>query len=356
MIKRRRYKSKPSFLKKVLISFVVILILFSLLLANRLYSYIYQPNIKLNDKTEEFVYIPSNSKFKDVIEILINNGLLIDKNSFEWVAERKNYKYNIKPGRYFLNRELNNNQLINLLRSGAQVPIQVRFNSLRSKEELAGIISHHLEPDSIDIVSYFSDSTFLSENELNINNISCLFIPNTYEFYWNTNEKDFVNRMLNEYNRFWNNDRTKKAKNLGLTRTEVAILASIVEMETYKKDERPTIARLYLNRLEKRMRLQSDPTVIYAIGDFSIKRVLTRDLKFDSPYNTYINKGLPPGPICFPSINSIDAVLNASDNNYLFMCAKEDFSGYHNFASTSKEHNKNAKKYRRALNKLKIMR
>jgi len=321
-----------------------------------LYSYIYQPNINLNDKNEEYIYIPTNSKFQDVIKILINNGLLIDKNSFEWVAERKNYKYNIKPGRYFLNRELNNNELINLLRSGAQVPIQVRFNNLRSKEELAGKISKQLEPDSIDIVRYFSDSTFLSENELNSFNISCLFIPNTYEFYWNTNSKDFVNRMLNEYNRFWNNDRVSKARKLGLTRTEVSTLASIVEMESYKKDERPTIARLYLNRLEKNMRLQSDPTVIYAIGDFSIKRVLTKDLKYDSPYNTYKNKGLPPGPICFPSINSIDAVLNASDNNYLFMCAKEDFSGYHNFATTSNEHNKNAKKYRRALNKLKIMR
>ena len=162
--------------------------------------------------------------------------------------------------------------------------------------------------------------------------------------------------MLKEYDIFWNKERREKATEKGLSRTETIALASIVESESYKKEERPIIARLYLNRLEKDMILQSDATIIFAIGDFSIRRVLTKDLKIDSPYNTYINKGLPPGPICLPSINAIDAVLNASNNNYLFMCAKEDFSGFHNFATTAKEHMRNAKKYRRALNKRKIMR
>ena len=327
-----------------------------MLLAHRLYSYVYQPNITFNEKSEQFIYIPTNSKFSDVVRILSDEGLLIDKNSFEWVAERKNYRYNAKAGRYFINRELNNNELINLLRSGMQIPVKVTFNHLRTKEQLAGKISTQIEADSIAIINQLSDTTFLIETGLNNDNVSCLFIPNTYEFYWNTSATEFLNKMQKEYDKFWNNERLKKAATIGLTEFEVSTLASIVEMESYKKDERPIIARLYLNRLKKGMKLQSDPTIIFAVGDFTIRRVLTKDLKIDSPYNTYLHKGLPPGPICLPSINAIDAVLNASKNDYLFMCAREDFSGYHNFAKTSKEHSKNARKYRRALNKQKIMR
>ena len=325
-------------------------------MAHRLYSYVYQPNIKLNEKTQQFIYIPTNSRFSDIVRILSDEGLLIDKNSFEWVAERKNYKYNIKAGRYFINRELNNNELLNLLRSGEQIPVKVTFNNLRTKQQLAGKITSQIEADSIAIIQHLNDTTFLIETGLNPNNVNSLFIPNTYELYWNTSAKQFVDRMQKEYNKFWNNERLKKAETIGLTKFEVSALASIVEMESYKKDERPIIARLYLNRLKKGMKLQSDPTIIFAIGDFTIRRVLTKDLRIDSPYNTYLHKGLPPGPICIPSINAIDAVLSATKNEYLFMCAKEDFSGYHNFAKTSKEHSKNAKKYRRALNKQKIMR
>ena len=356
MKKRRKFKEKSSFIKKVIISFVAIIFLFGILLAHRLYSYVYQPNIKLNEKTQQFIYIPTNSRFSDIVRILSDEGLLIDKNSFEWVAERKNYRYNIKAGRYFINRELNNNELLNLLRSGEQIPVKVTFNNLRTKQQLAGKITSQIEADSIAIIQHLNDTTFLIETGLNPNNVNSLFIPNTYELYWNTSAKQFVDRMQKEYNKFWNNERLKKAETIGLTKFEVSALASIVEMESYKKDERPIIAQLYLNRLKKGMKLQSDPTIIFAIGDFTIRRVLTKDLKIDSPYNTYLHKGLPPGPICIPSINAIDAVLNASKNDYLFMCAKEDFSGYHNFAKTSRGHTKNAKKYRRALNKRKIMR
>ena len=355
--RRRKFKrKKPSFAKKVIISFIGIILLFGVLLAHRLYSYVYQPNIKLNDKAEQFVFIPTNSVFSDVVRILSDEGLLMDKNSFEWVAERKNYKFNVKAGRYFINREMNNNELVNMLRSGMQVPLRLSFHNLRTKQQLAGKIAKQLETDSLSIIQLINDSTFLDTNGLTKENVSSIFIPNTYEFYWNTSAKQFAERMLKEYNIFWNSERRKKAAEKGLTTTKTITLASIVESESYKKEERPIIARLYLNRLEKGMKLQSDPTIIFAIGDFSIRRVLTKDLKIDSPYNTYINKGLPPGPICLPSINSIDAVLNASDNNYLFMCAKEDFSGYHNFAISAKEHSRNAKKYRRALNKRKIMR
>jgi len=352
----RKRRKKPSFIRKFFISFVVLILLFGVLLAHRLYSYVYQPNITLNEKSEQFIYIPTGSGFRDVVGVLSDNGLLIDANSFEWVSERKNYKRNIKAGRYFINREMSNNELVNMLRSANQVPINIRFHNIKTKEELAEKIANQIEADSISILSILSDSIFLDTNKFTTENINSIFIPNTYEFYWNTSAEQFINRMLKEHHIFWNKERVKKAKDKGLQQTEISTLASIVESESYMKDERPIIARLYLNRLKKGMKLQSDPTIIFAIGDFSIRRVLTKDLKIDSPYNTYINKGLPPGPICLPSRNSIDAVLNASENNYLFMCAKEDFSGYHNFAKTAKEHNRNAKKYRRALNKRKIMR
>ena len=322
-----------------------------------LYSRIYQPNIVLTDNIKKYIYIPSDSKFSDVVKVLSENGLLINANSFEWLANKKKYDSNIKPGRYVINRALNNNDLVNLLRSGKQVPIKVTFNNLRNKEQLAGKIASQIEADSLSIIKYITDTAFLNKLQLNTDNVACLFIPNTYEFYWNTSVESFVNRMVREYSDFWNSSRKKKALEIKLNYYQVAVLASIVEKEqSIKRDERPKIAGLYLNRLKKRMKLESDPTLIFALGDFTIKRVLNKDKKVESPYNTYKNKGLPPGPICIPSINAIDAVLNASEHKYIFMCAKEDFTGYHNFAKTYAKHLLNARKYQKALNKRKIMR
>ena len=309
------------------------------------------------DNDEKYIYIPSNSEFTDVVKILSENGLLINANSFEWLAKQKKYDANIKSGRYRINRALNNNDLVNLLRSGKQTPIKVTFNNLRNKEQLAGKIASQIEADSLSILNYITDTTFLNKLQLNTDNVACLFIPNTYEFYWNTSVEGFVNRMVKEYSNFWNSSRKKKAADIKLNYYQVAVLASIVEKEqSIKRDERPEIAGLYLNRLKKRMKLESDPTLIFALGDFTIKRVLTKDKKVESPYNTYKNKGLPPGPICIPSINAIDAVLNASEHNYIFMCAKEDFTGYHNFAKTYAKHLIYARRYQKALNKRKIMR
>ena len=300
-----------------------------------LYSRVYQPNIVLPDNTEKYIYIPTSAEFHDVVKVLSENGLLINANSFEWLAKQKKYTSNIKAGRYKINRALNNNDLVNLLRSGKQTPIKVTFNNLRNKEQLAGRIASQIEADSLSIINYITDTTFLNKLQLTTDNVACLFIPNTYEFYWNTSVEGFVNRMVKEYSSFWNSSRKKKAAAIKLNYYQVSALASIVEKEqNIKRDERPEIAGLYLNRLKKRMKLESDPTLIFALNDFSIKRVLNKDKKVDSPYNTYKHKGLPPGPICIPSINAIDAVLNASDNKYIFMCAKEDFSGYHNFAKT----------------------
>ena len=357
MNKRRKHNKRSDF-RKFVISFLLIAILGGGGLVYELYSRVYLPNIIFsNNSTEKYIYIPTGADFLQVLDTLNANGLLININSFEWLSEQKNYDTNIKPGRYKIDRALNNNELVNLLRSGKQTPVQVTFNNLRTKEDLAANIATQIEADSSSIMAYITDVIFQRGLDLNDDNISCIFLPNTYEFYWNTSADEFVNRMLKEYSNFWNTRRKSQAANIGLNYCEVSVLASIVEKEqSLRIDERSKIAGLYLNRLEKRMKLQSDPTVIFAIGDFSIRRVLKKDLKVDSPYNTYLHKGLPPGPICLPSIHAIDAVLNASKNDYIFMCAKEDFSGYHNFAKTSRGHIRNAKKYRRALNKKKIMR
>tara|TARA_B100001758_G_C18327614_1_gene566906 strand:- start:434 stop:1273 length:840 start_codon:yes stop_codon:yes gene_type:complete len=278
-------------------------------------------------------------------------------NSFKWLSKQKKYDENIKPGRYKIDRALNNNELINLLRSGNQAPIKVSFNNIRNKEQLAGRIGFQIEADSVSILNYLKDILFQRKLALNDHNIACIFIPNTYEFYWNTSAEEFINRMLKEYSSFWNASRKAKAEAIGLNYYEVGILASIVEKEqSIRRNERPEIAGLYLNRIKRNMRLESDPTLVFALGDFNIKRVLNKDKKIDSPFNTYIHSGLPPGPICIPSINSIDAVLNASSHDFIFMCAKDDFSGYHNFAKTYARHLINARKYQKALNKRKIMR
>ncbi|MDP7567538.1 MAG: endolytic transglycosylase MltG [Flavobacteriales bacterium] len=357
MKKRRKFKKKSDF-RKFLLSFLFLAIIGGAGMVYELYSRVYQPNVVFPENTKEkYIYIPTDADFLTVVKVLSENGLLITSNSFEWLAKQKKYTTNIKAGRYKIDRALNNNELVNLLRSGKQTPIKVTFNNLRTKEQLAGKIANQIEADSFSILSYITDTVFQQKLGLNNNNIACLFIPNTYEFYWNTSAEQFVNRMLKEYKLFWDTTRKAKADKIKLNYYEVATLASIVEKEqNIKRDERPEIAGLYLNRIKKKMKLESDPTLIFALGDFSIKRVLNKDKKVDSPFNTYKHKGLPPGPICIPSINAIDAVLNASSHKYIFMCAKEDFSGYHNFAKTYAKHLLNARKYQKALNKRKIMR
>ena len=283
---------------------------------------------------------------------LVHKFIKMFINKYSWF----NYIKNIKSGRYLIQDGMNNNELVNLLRSGRQTPVNVVFNNIRTKEEFAGKISHQLELDSAQIIEAMLDTAFLNPLNLNAFTVSSLFIPNTYEFYWNTTVTSFLSRMVAEHHHFWNESRQSKAKRLNLTKEEVVTLASIVEKETLQKSEQPVVAGLYLNRLKKSMKLQSDPTVIFAIGDFSIRRVLKKDLKYDSPYNTYKYKGLPIGPISIPSIRAIDAVLNYQKHEYLYMCAKEDFSGYHNFAKSVRQHYVNASKYRKALNDKNIKR
>jgi UPF0755 protein len=342
---------------------VLMFVILSALVGVSYFAYdLYKKILKINtsfgdDIKEQYINIQSNDDFSDVIALLENKNLLVDINSFKWVSEKKNYINNIKAGRYFINKNMNNNDLVNLLRSGKQSPVKVTFNNIRTLGEVSSKLSEFLEADSNEIHRSFIDPNFLKKNNFNTNNIISIFIPNTYEFYWNTSAEKLRKRMLKEYNSFWNRTRRNKAAKIKLTYAEVSALASIVEKEqNIKKDERPMIAGLYLNRINQNMKLESDPTLIFALKDFSINRVLNKDKKVNSPYNTYKYKGLPPGPICIPSINSIDAVLNASDHDYIFMCAKEDFSGYHNFATNYRQHLVNARKYQRILNKKKILR
>ncbi len=343
-------RKKNSFLAKFIWSLFFLLLISGLVAVYVFYNKIYKSNVSLDFKEETYIYIPSDADFEMVLQLLNDNGVLSNSSSFQWVAEQKKYTKRIKPGRYLIKNGLSNNDLVNLLRSGNQEPVMVVFNNLRTKEEFCGKIAGQLELDSLELFLAMNEPSFLSFVELNSFSISSLFIPNTYEFYWNTSVKTFLSRMEAEHHYFWNEIRMTKAQKLKLTKSEVSTLASIVQKETIKRDEQNVVAGLYLNRLKKRMKLQSDPTVIFALGDFTIKRVLNKDLKCDSPYNTYVNKGLPPGPICIPSIGAIDAVLSPQQHNYLFMCAKEDFSGYHNFAKNGRQHNINAKKYRKALN------
>ena len=357
-MKENKKKSKSSLVHRtIVIVFISGLALLSIV-AFDLYKKIFKANIEFGEGIEErYIFINSNSDFSDVVSLLEKNKLLVDVNSFKWLAEKKNYINKIKPGKYFIDRKMSNNDLINLLRSGRQSPVKVTFNNVRSLNDVSSKLSQYLEADSAQINEAFLDENFLLKNNFNQNNIISIFIPNTYEFYWNTSGNELRKRMMREHKSFWNRDRKKKASRLKLSFAEVSTLASIVEKEqNIRKDERPKIAGLYLNRIFQGMKLESDPTLIFALKDFNINRVLNKDKKVNSPYNTYKFKGLPPGPICIPSINSIDAVLNAENHDYIFMCAKEDLSGYHNFSTNYRQHLIYAKKYQRMLNKKRILR
>ena len=276
-------------------------------------------------------------------------------NTFLWVAAKKSFS-KPKTGRYLLKEGMSNNDVVNMLRSGNQTALSVSFNNQITLEKFAGRIAEQLEIDSISIISSFTEKSFLDENELTEKSALQICIPNSYEFYWTVSADDFRDKLLREYNRFWTADRVAKAKDLNLTKSGVITLASIVQKETAKKSERPIVAGLYLNRLQNGWPLQADPTIIYAIKevkgqDYVVKRVLKVDLEINSPYNTYINRGLPPSLIAMPDISSIDAVLNAKDHDYFYMCADIDKIGYHKFAKTLAQHNANAAKYQNWLNK-----
>ncbi|MCX6326656.1 MAG: endolytic transglycosylase MltG [Bacteroidia bacterium] len=318
-----------------------------------IYRNLFGVSIKAED-INQVIYIPTSSTYEQVLDTLESNLIIKNRKVLKWVANKKNYPALIKPGRYVIDKDLSYNGLINLLRSGRQAPVKITFHNIRTLNQLAGKISKHIEADSSEIISFLSDdSNFLSDG-FKKENIIALFIPNTYEFYWNTDAKGVYNRMLKEYRLFWNDQRLAKSQEKGLDQKEVAILASIIDDEVVNPDEKPRIAGVYLNRLKRGIPLQACPTIKFALNDFTITRVLHKHLHTDSPYNTYKHRGFPPGPISCPSIEGIDAVLNAEQHDYIYFAAKPDFSGYHNFSKTLTEHNHYAALYQKELNKRKI--
>ena len=339
--------------KKILISVIV----FSTLLSTisvYLYQMFYSPNFLINQK-DKFLMIEDNMNFNDVRNKLIQDTILNDVLSFSVLSKAMKYNQNIKSGAYKIKSNMSNYSLIKMLRSGNQTPINISFNYARKIEDLSKIITKDLKITNDEFMEFINNK----KNDLygfNKMNIMAMFLSDTYEVYWNISIESLFNKMHSEYTKFWNKERINKSNELKMSNIDVSILASIVASETLKIDEANTIAGVYINRLKKNMYLQADPTLVYAANDFSIKRVLNKHKKIASPYNTYINKGLPPGPIKLTTKEYIDAVLNYEKHKYIYFCAKDDFSGYHVFATKLSEHNRNAKKFQKALNKRKIYR
>lgn len=345
--------------KRISVFLLIVVLLAGGIVGYIFYKRIYSPNLHIEENEEPYFYIHTGWVRQDVLADLEERNWIKDPNSLAWLAEKKNYDgNNIVAGKYELKDAWSNDQLIDHLRAGnGVIDVKLTFNNVRTAEELAGILAADIEADSLSILQYFNDPAKAGQYGFTEDSFMSMFIPDTYFTPWNISAETLFDRIHREYKAYWNEERLAKAKSIGLSPVEVSILASMVQAEqSQHPDERARVAGLYLNRLQRGMLLQSDPTVVYAMGDFSINRVLTDHLKFQSPYNTYLNSGLPPGPINLPDKRSLDAVLNAEEHKYLYMCAKEDFSGYHSFAKTLREHNLNARRYQNALNKRKIYR
>lgn len=337
------------YIKRILIFIVALTIVVGGIFAFNIYTSIFSKNTAFNNERAN-LYIPTGATFEDVIEEI--SPLLIDIESFKTVAKKKGYDKNIRPGHFIVKKGMSTNDIINTIRI-KNVPVKVAFNNQERLEDMAGRIARQIEADSLSLITAMLDTDFLREHDFNRDTALTMYIPNSYEFFWNTSAEDFRARMLSEYKRFWNPERLKKAAKLKLTPQQVYTLASIVQKETAKIDERPRVAGVYLNRIRDGIKLDADPTVIFALKkerndwDMVIKRVLYKDLEIDSPYNTYRNRGIPPGPIFMPDVTAIDAVLNPEKHGYYYFVANVEKFGYHKFAKTLRQHNANSAAYRK---------
>ncbi|MDO6390054.1 endolytic transglycosylase MltG [Pontibacter sp. BT731] len=348
---RRRVKKE----KSMLLPGIVVLVLF-LFVSFSYYAYqiVYTANVDTKGQ-DTYVYIPTGASYEQALDSVEATGTIIDRLSLRFMAKLMDYDELVKPGRYKIENGWGNRQLIGILRLGEQAPLKLTFNNIRLRSQLAEKLAAAVEPSTEEIDSLLNDQEYLQTLGFDTTTVVSMFIPNTYEVYWTITAPELMQRMKTEYDRFWTAERKAKAEKMGLSPKEVSTLASIVQAETIKNDEKPRVAGVYLNRLQKGMKLEADPTVVYAVRDFTIRRVLNVHLQHDSPYNTYRYAGLPPGPINVPDISSIDAVLNPEAHKYIYFCAKEDFSGYHSFAVTHAEHIANARRYQRALTERNIL-
>ncbi len=345
--------AKSSIVKGLLI-FLVLALLVGGGVGYYFYEMIYGSNIRNNGGKDHVLFIPTGADFDDVRLLIKQQDMLKNDAAFLWVAEKMKYPENVKPGKYLISSKLTTRELVDKLRQGKNETVKVVINSARTLPKIAGAATANIEADSTRFLQLLTSKSLLDSLKKNEKTVMSLIMPDTYQLYWNTNERRLLKRLLKEYDKFWSNERIQQAKALNLTPYEVITLASIVEQETYHHDEMDDVAGVYLNRLKKGMLLQADPTVKYAVGDFELKRVLNKHLEFDSPYNTYKYAGLPPGPICVPSKKAINAVLNPMEHKYLYFCAKDDFSMYHAFATTLRQHTINARRYQSALNRKRI--
>lgn len=299
---------------------------------------------------KKYFYIPTGSRYEDVLKGLSEQEIISSPSTFNIVARQLGYPERVKAGRYEIKKGMGNLEIVRILRSGRQTPVRLVVNKLRLKEDFIRLVSSNLEADSTTMTAILNDAVYLRQFGLDTTTVMCAVVPNTYEFYWNTSAGRVFEKIESAYETFWNETRRQKAQALNLTPVQVTVLASIVEEETNRHDEKPVIASVYLNRLRTGMRLGADPTVKFALRNFALRRIYNVHTEYDSPYNTYRYYGLPPGPICTPSAKSIDAVLTPADTDYLFFAARPDGSGYHSFAVTFKEHLDNARAYQKGLN------
>ncbi len=341
---KKPQSNKPKRIGQILIG----LVLFIALLTFKIYSDVYDSNVS-QSMGNQYVLVRTGQSYETFIDNLEAEDRLLNLASFKRFAFVLKLNEKLMPGRYVLHAGMNNLDLLKMFLKGRQEPLNVVFRHANYLEEVSGFFSRNLEIDSIQFLSMLKDTVFTNQYGFDSANLISLFIPNTYNFYWNTHALHLLGRMQHEYEVFWNTARKEKAVKLGLSQQQISTLASIVQKESNKFEEMPIIAGVYLNRLKLGMPLQADPTVLFFMRDTSIHRVLHQHTQIASPYNTYLNAGLPPGPICCPSIQAIDAVLNFVPHRFIYFCAKADFSGYHNFASNLAQHQNNARKYQKAL-------
>lgn len=342
-------------MKKILLFLVLIVLVIGGLFAWRMWREVFGPGTTFAAE-EKVLLIPSGADLDQVVDSLKATGIVEDMKTFHWVAERKKYAGKVRPGRYVVPSGMSMNDLVNKLRNGEQDPVRITFTNIKNIPQLAGQVAKYLEADSLSMIEAIMSRATAERLGFTRETIISLFLPNTYEVWWTVTPDQLINRFAKEYKRFWTPERLAAAKAMGLSQSEVSTLASIVQAETGKATDAPMIAGVYLNRLRIGMPLQADPTLKFALGMDTLNRLLTADMRIDSPYNTYTHVGLPPGPINLPEPRYIDAVLHPSKSSYLYFCAREDLSGYSNFSATYQQHQVNARRYQQALNKRGIFR